>query len=80
LLPFWKNGQHLAIPSITKQKAFVEEQRKRFADISTYPVALSTKLRQLRDQLVEDLRADNSGWEEILNVPDANVVASLQSK
>ena len=80
LLPFWKNGQHLAIPSITKQKAFVEEQRKRFADISTYPVALSRKLRQLRDQLVEDLRADNSGWEEILNVPDANVVASLQSK
>src|SRR4030095_5744548 len=25
LQPFWENGQHLAIPSIEKQKAFVEE-------------------------------------------------------
>lgn len=80
LSPFWKNGQHSAIPSIMKQKAFVEEQRKRFADIYTYPVSLSKRLHQLRDQLVEEMRADNSGWQEILNLPDATVVESLQSK
>src|SRR3982751_6494777 len=27
LIPFWENGQHSPIPSITKQKAFVENQR-----------------------------------------------------
>src|SRR6185369_15198113 len=32
LIPFWENGQHSAIPSIIKQKNFVEEQRKRFKD------------------------------------------------
>jgi hypothetical protein len=66
LLPFWENGQHSAIPSITKQKAFVEEQRGRFADIENYPRSLSTKLRQLRDHLVERYREDNSGWQQIL--------------
>ena len=80
LSPFWENGQHSAIPSIMKQKAFVEEQRKRFADISSYTVSLSKRLRQLRDDLVEDLQTDNSGWQEILNMPDATVVESLQSK
>ena len=39
LVPFWENGQHSAIPSIVKQKVFVEEQRRRFADIDNYPVA-----------------------------------------
>ena len=28
------------------------------------------KLRQLRDDLVQRMRADNSGWEEILNMPE----------
>jgi len=67
LAPFWENGQHSAIPSIGKQKAFVAEQRKRFADIENYPCNLSLKLRRLRDDLVARMRADNSGWEEILN-------------
>src|SRR5215813_14274570 len=40
LVPFWENGQHAAIPSIEKQKLFVEEQRKRFPDINHYPVKL----------------------------------------
>jgi hypothetical protein len=70
LVPFWENGQHSAIPSIEKQKVFVEEQRQRFADIENYPHQLSDKLRQLRDDLVERMRADNSGWEEILNMPE----------
>jgi hypothetical protein len=46
LVPFWENGQHSAIPSIEKQKAFVEEQRKRFPDIDNYPQTLSPMLRQ----------------------------------
>ena len=65
LLPFWENGQHSAIPSIEKQKAFVEEQRKRFADINNYPRTLSDKLQKLRDDLTAQMRADNSGWEGV---------------
>jgi nicotinate phosphoribosyltransferase len=68
--PFWDNGQHSAIPSIEKQKVFVEEQRKRFRDINNYPVRLSDKLRQLRDDLVARSKEDNSGWESILKKPE----------
>src|SRR4029078_10175509 len=46
LVPFWENGQHSAIPSIEKQKAFVQEQRRHFADIENYPHQLSTGLRE----------------------------------
>jgi len=68
LVQFWDNGQHSAIPSIEKQKTFVEEQRRRFADIESYPCNLSARLRQLRDNLVARIRKDDSGWEEILRV------------
>jgi nicotinate phosphoribosyltransferase len=70
LLPFWENGQHSAIPSIVKQKAFVEEQRKRFADINNYTHILTEKLQKLRDDLTSQMRADNSGWEEVLKMPN----------
>ncbi len=70
LLPFWENGQHAVIPSIEKQKAFVAEQRRAFPDINNYPVLLSDRLRQLRDELTARMRADNSGWQEILKVPE----------
>ena len=72
LVPFWENGQHSAIPSILKQKVFVEEQRKRFPDLRNYPHTLSHKLRSLRDDLVKRFREDNSGWESILNKPEVN--------
>jgi nicotinate phosphoribosyltransferase len=72
LVPFWENGQHSAIPSILKQKVFVEEQRKRFRDIENYPCELSDKLRSLRDDLVKRFREDNSGWESILKKPEVN--------
>ena len=70
LEPFWENGQYAAIPSIEKQKSFVSEQRLRFADINNYPATLSEKLRQLRDDLTAQMRADNSGWEQVLKMPD----------
>ena len=70
LLPFWENGQHSAIPSIEKQKAFVEEQRKRFADIDNYSHILSDKLQELRDNLTTQMRADNSGWEGVVKMPE----------
>ena len=70
--PFWENGQHSAIPSIEKQKVFVEEQRKRFRDINNYPVRLSDKLRQLRDDLVARSKEDHSGWESILKEPEVD--------
>ena len=70
LLPFWENGQHSAIPSIMKQKAFVEEHRKRFTDINNYPRRLSTRLQQLQDQLTERLHEDHSGWESVLKMPE----------
>jgi hypothetical protein len=72
LVPFWENGQHSAIPSIEKQKAFVDEQRRRFADIENYPHVLSARLRELRDDLVQRIRTDNSGWEKILIKPQIN--------
>jgi nicotinate phosphoribosyltransferase len=71
LAPFWDNGQHSAIPSITKQKVFVEEQRRRFADISGYRTRLSDGLHKLRDDLTEQLLVDNSGWQDILTVPES---------
>jgi nicotinate phosphoribosyltransferase len=72
LVPFWENGQHSAIPSIWKQKVFVEEQRKRFRDIENYPRQLSDKLRLLRDDLVKRFKEDRSGWESILKKPEVN--------
>ncbi|MDT5063809.1 MAG: nicotinate phosphoribosyltransferase [Acidobacteriota bacterium] len=71
LVPFWENGHHDAIPSIIKQKAFVEEQRTRFTDINNYPCALSDKLRELRDGLTEKMREDHSGWKDVLKVPES---------
>ncbi len=69
LVPFWENGQHSAIPSIEKQKVFVEEQRRRFGDIKNYPHVLSDKLRRLRDELVTRMKIDNSGWQQVLKQP-----------
>jgi nicotinate phosphoribosyltransferase len=71
LLPFWENGYHEAIPSISKQKAFVEEQRARFTDVKSYPVQLSPRLRTLRDDLIRQMRSDDSGWREVLEIPEA---------
>ena len=71
LIPFCENGQHCAIPSIEKQKAFVQEQRRRLADIEKYPRSLSTGLRELRDDLVKRIRVDKSGWEEVLKMPES---------
>jgi nicotinate phosphoribosyltransferase len=69
LVPFWENGQHTAIPSIEKQKIFVEEQRRRFRDLNNYAPKLSGKLRSLRDELVTRMKRDDSGWERILKQP-----------
>ena len=71
LVPFWEGGRHEPIPSITKQKAFVEQQLARFADIHAYPRALSDRLRTLRDGLTARMRRDESGWLEVLRLPDA---------
>ena len=68
--PFWENGQHSAIPSIEKQKAFVADQMRRFPDLHNYSCTLSDRMTRLRDDLVEQMRADNSGWERILNLPE----------
>ena len=70
LQPFWENGQHSAIPSIEKQKAFVADQMRRFTDLHTYPTRLSDRLTKLRDDLTEQMRADNSGWETVLQLPE----------
>ena len=77
LVPFWDKGRHEPIPSITKQKAFVEQQRTRFRDIENYPHALSDKLRALRDTLTARMRADESNWQSVLNVPEELVAAKI---
>ena len=68
--PFWDNGQYSPIPSIEKQKAFVTVQMKRFSDLQNYPRRLSDRLMKLRDELSAKMRADNSGWELILKLPE----------
>ena len=80
LCPFWENGQHSAIPSIMKQKIFVEEQRKRFGDINSYPHKVSDKLRQLRDELMKQMHVDKSGWQEVLKMPALITNDSLQTE
>ncbi|MDQ1590279.1 MAG: nicotinate phosphoribosyltransferase [Pyrinomonadaceae bacterium] len=70
LAPFWERGRYDSIPSITKLKAFVEEQRTRFRDIENYPHVLSDKLRKLRDELTARMRADESNWRAVLSVPE----------
>ena len=80
LAPFWENGQHNAIPSIEKQKAFVEEQRRRFPNIENYPHTLSERLEKLRDDLTERMRADNSGWEAVLSMPEPVADEAMSDK
>jgi nicotinate phosphoribosyltransferase len=70
LVPFWERGRHEAIPSITKQKAFVEEQRARFRDLENYPHTLSENLRRLRDDLTTQMRRDASGWQDVVALPE----------
>jgi nicotinate phosphoribosyltransferase len=70
LVPFWQNGQYPSIPSIEKQKWFVNDQRLRFQDLNNYPHTISDKLRQLRDDLTAQMRADNSGWQEVVKMPE----------
>ena len=80
LLPFWENGQHSSIPSIEKQKAFVSDQMRRFPDLRNYPCSLSSRLTKLRDELTEKMRADNSGWESVLKLPEEMPDELLQTK
>jgi nicotinate phosphoribosyltransferase len=70
LVPFWENGQYPSIPSIEKQKSFVTDQRRRFQDLHNYQHTLSNKLRKLRDDLTAQMRADNSGWQEVVKMPE----------
>ena len=71
LVPFWENGQHSPIPSIEKQKATVAEQRRRFADISSYPRSVSARLQKLVEDLVAQMRADSSGWQDVVKLPES---------
>jgi len=80
LVPFWEDGRHSAIPSIAKQKVIVEDERRRFPDINNYPCGLSDRLGRLRDDLTERMRADVSGWQEILEMPDPTPVAASQTE
>ncbi|HVF43251.1 MAG TPA: hypothetical protein VM936_09585 [Pyrinomonadaceae bacterium] len=70
LVPFWEGGRHESIPSIVKQKAFVEEQLRRFPEINGYPHTLSDGLTRLRDDLTARMRSDESGWRQVLAVPE----------
>src|ERR1041385_8867940 len=67
---FWENGQSSPIPSIEKQKVFVTDQVKKFGDLHNYPYSLSDNLTKLRDDLTAQMRADNSGWEKVLQLPE----------
>ena len=78
--PFWENGQHSPIPSIEKQKAFVADQMDRFGDLHNYPRSLSDGLTRVRDELTARMRADNSGWEKILKLPEEMPEELIQTK
>ena len=66
LQPFWEAGRHEPFPPLAEQKSFVEEQRARFRDLENYRHELSPRLRSLRDELSARMRADESGWQEVL--------------
>jgi nicotinate phosphoribosyltransferase len=70
LVPFSEGCGRAVVPSIRKQKEFVEEQRARFRDIDTYPRVLSERLRRLRDEVARRMREDQSGWERLLRAPE----------
>ena len=80
LQPFWENGQYSPIPSIEKQKVFVAGQVQRFADLNNYPTRLSDRLAKLRDDLTAQMRADNYGWEKILQLPEEVPDELVQTK
>ena len=71
LAPFWEGGRHESIPSILKQKSYVEEQLRRFPSLDDYPRTLSDGLRRLRDELTARMRVDESGWRDVLKVPES---------
>ena len=79
LRPFWEGGRHESIPSIVKQKAFVEEQLRRFPDLDHYPHTLSDRLRGLREELTARMREDVSGWRDVLTVPESLAAAAGKS-
>ncbi|MDQ3908283.1 MAG: hypothetical protein M3268_08045 [Acidobacteriota bacterium] len=79
LAPFFEEGRHQGVPSIKKQRAFVEEQRARFRSLEDYPRDLSPRLRALRDGLAARAREDNSGWERVLRLPD-ELAADLRTE
>jgi nicotinate phosphoribosyltransferase len=66
LVPFWDNGRHAPLPSIEKQKAFVEEQLARFPALDSYPVSLSEKLRALRQEITDAMKQEPSPWREMV--------------
>jgi nicotinate phosphoribosyltransferase len=80
LVPFWENGQQASIPSIEKQKAIVEDQRRRFPDIENYPCTLSERLEKLRDDLTAAMLADSSGWQDVLKMPEPAPDETVQVK
>jgi nicotinate phosphoribosyltransferase len=80
LAPFWEGGRHDSIPSILKQKAFVEEQLLRFPSLDAYPHTLSDRLRTLRDELTARMREDDSGWREVLTMPESLADAAVAPK
>ncbi len=43
---------------------------QRFHDLHNYPCILSDRLTKLRDDLTEQMRADSSGWERVLKLPE----------
>ena len=51
----------------------------RFSDLHNYPRTLSERLTKMRDELTSKMRADNSGWEKILKLPEdvPEVLASV---
>ncbi|MFL6228643.1 MAG: nicotinate phosphoribosyltransferase [Pyrinomonadaceae bacterium] len=71
LTPFFEEGRHRVVPSIKKQRDFVEEQRARFRSLDAYPHDLSPRLRHLRDDLARRMRHDTSGWQRVLRQPEA---------
>jgi hypothetical protein len=50
-----------------KQRALVDDERRRFAKLNNYLALISHKLR---DDLTAQIRADNSGWQEVVQIPE----------
>ncbi|MEW6734443.1 MAG: hypothetical protein AB1489_24160 [Acidobacteriota bacterium] len=66
LKDFWLRGQYDRIPSVAEQRDFVQTQLTHFLDLDAYPVVISLRLAELKEELRARMYADEIGTQGVL--------------